>query len=80
MSKQKKMKNRGIVMLATFFGLLVFIFSPVFPGKVNGLDYMDNLFNTISKGSSYFIPATITEIEQYAGKMINVKFALADEK
>lgn len=80
MSVQKKLKGRGIVMLVTFFGLLAVIFSPVFPGKVNGLDYMDNLFNTISKGSSYFIPATITDSKQYAGKMINVKFTLLDEK
>lgn len=80
MSMQKKLKVRGIVMLVTFFGLLAVIFSPVFPGKVNGLDYMDNLFNEISKGSSYFIPAAIIESEKYAGKMIDVTFALADEK
>lgn len=80
MSMEKKLKVRGVVMLVTFFGLLTGIFSPVFPGKVNGLDYMDNLFNMISKGSSYFIPASITDSEKYAGKMINVTFALADEK
>jgi hypothetical protein len=80
MSMQKKMKQRGILMLVAFFGLLVAIFSPIFPGKVNGLDYMDNLFNMISKGSSYFIPESITATEQYAGKIIDVKFALDSEK
>jgi len=80
MSMQKKLKVRGLIMLATFFGLLVIIFSPVFPGKVNGLDYMDNMFNMISKGSSYFIPDSITASEQYAGKVIDVKINLADEK
>ncbi len=80
MSMQKKMKQRGILMLVAFFGLLVVIFSPIFPGKVNGLDYMDNLFNMISKGSSYFIPESITATEQYAGKIIDVKFALDSEK
>jgi hypothetical protein len=80
MSMQKKMKQRGILMLVAFFGLLVAIFSPIFPGKVNGLDYMDNLFNMISKGSSYFIPESITATEQYAGKIIDVKFALDSDK
>ncbi len=80
MSMQKKLKVRGIVMLLSFFGLLAVIFSPVFPGKVNGLNYMDNLFNKISKGSSYFIPASITDTEQYRGKMIDVAVVLADEK
>lgn len=67
-------------MLVTFFGLLVAIFSPVFPGNVNGLHYMDNLFNMISKGSSYFIPESITTSEQYAGKMIDVKIELETDK
>lgn len=67
-------------MLAFFLGLLVIIFSPVFPGKVNGLDYMDNLFNQISKGSSYFIPDTIKASEQYAGKLIAVKMKLETEQ
>ena len=51
MSMQSKLKTRGIVMLIIFIALLGVIFSPVFPGtgkKVNGLDYMDNLFNIIS--------------------------------
>lgn len=80
MSMQKKLKIRGIVMLATFFVLLFAIFSPIFPGRVNGLNYMDNLFNMISKGSSYFIPGSITASDQYAGEMIDVSFTLADEK
>jgi hypothetical protein len=80
MSTQSKLKGRGIVMLVTFFILLVVIFMPVFPGKVNGLDYMDNLFNMISKGSSYFIPKAMKDSEKFAGKMIDVKVAMADDK
>lgn len=67
-------------MLVAFFGLLIAIFSPIFPGKVNGLDYMDNLFNMISKGSSYFIPDSITASEQYAGKMIDVTIKLESDQ
>lgn len=66
-------------MLVSFAGVLAVIFSPVFPGKVNGLDYMDNLFNMVSKGSSYFIPASIKDSDKYAGKMIEVAINMADE-
>ena len=80
MSMQSRLKARGIVMLVIFAGILGVIFSPVFPGKVNGLDYLDNLFNMVSKGSSYFIPASIKDSEKYAGKMIDVTIKLGDEK
>lgn len=80
MSMQSKLKTRGIVMLIGFFVLLGAIFTPIFPGKVNGLDYMDNLFNMISKGSSYFIPDALKSTEDYAGQMIEVKIKLANEK
>jgi hypothetical protein len=66
-------------MLIAFAAILVVIFSPVFPGKVNGLDYMDNLFNMVSKGSSYFIPASMANSEKFAGKMVAVTIEMADE-
>ena len=81
MSMQAKLKTRGIIMLVAFFLLLAIIFMPVFPGKgkkTNGLDYMDNLFNTISKGSSYFIPESMKKVEKFAGKTIDVKLKLDD--
>ncbi|TKB08020.1 hypothetical protein [Desulforhopalus sp. IMCC35007] len=80
MSMQKKLKMRGIIMLLAFFALLLAIFSPIFPGKVNGLDYMDNMFNMISKGSSYFIPESIKATEQYAGKMIDVNIKMENDQ
>ncbi len=67
-------------MLIGFFILLAAIFTPIFPGKVNGLDYMDNLFNTISKGSSYFIPETLKSSDNYAGQMIDVKIKMDNDK
>lgn len=80
MSIQKKLKFRGIVMLVAFFALLAGIFSPVFPGKVNGLAYMDNLFNMISKGSSYFISLSMEDSQKFAGKTIDVTLTLANER
>ena len=45
----------GITLLVSFIIVLVIFFMPVFEGK-NGLDYLDNLYNSISKGSAYYIP------------------------
>jgi len=79
MSMQNKLRTRGIVMLVVFAGILGVVFSPVFPGKMNGLDYLDNLFNMVSKGSSYFIPASMENSEKYAGKLIDVTIEMGDE-
>lgn len=80
MSMQKKLKLRGIFMLISFFALLGIIFSPVFPGQKNGLDYMDNLFNMISKGSSYFIPQWMDTSDKAAGQSIDVTIKLKSDK
>lgn len=80
MSMQRKLKFRGIVMVVSFFVLLGIIFTPVFPGKMNGLDYMDNLFNMISKGSSYFIPQSILDSEKFAGQSFDVTIKMANDQ
>ena len=80
MSMQSKLKVRGIFMLISFFALLGVIFMPVFPGKMNGLNYMDNLFNMISKGSSYFIPKSLEESVKFAEKTIDAKIKMANDK
>ena len=77
MSMEQKLKTRGILTLVSFAVVLVLIFMPIFPGKVNGLDYMDNLFNMVSKGSSYFIPKAIEDSGGYSGKTIEVTIAMA---
>jgi hypothetical protein len=76
---QNRLKTRGILMLVSFFAILIVIFSPVFPGKTNGLDYMDNLFNMVSKGSSYFIPEAIKDSAKYAGNTIDVTIKMTDD-
>jgi len=53
--RNSKMFNLGGLLALSFLGVLLLIFSPVFDGK-NGLVYSDDLFNKLSKGSSYFIP------------------------
>jgi hypothetical protein len=67
-------------MVVSFFVLLGVIFSPVFPGKMNGLDYMDNLFNMISKGSSYFIPQSLAESDKFIEKTMDATITLSNDR
>ena len=79
MSMRKRLMTRGLVLLGSFFVVLVLIFTPIFPGKVNGLDYMDNLFNMISKGSSNFIAKVGEESKSLNGKSFEVSIKSGSE-
>lgn len=72
--------SKGIVLSLTFLGILILIFSPVFWGK-NGLDYSDDLFNKLSKGSSYFIPKVGENAKKFEGQSLDatVKLAKAED-
>ena len=73
--RHKKMFNLGVLLAISFLGVLVLIFSPIF-GGVNGLDYADNLFNKLSKGSSYFIPKLMKSDEKYLGTQFKAAIKL----
>ena len=73
MITDKKEFFGGIGLMALFLIVLIAIFLPLFNGQ-NGLNYLDNLFNAISKGSAYYIPALSQEVSQaQTGKPITVK-------
>jgi hypothetical protein len=72
MARHKKHLGLGIVLLISFFGVLVLIFSPVFPGGNNGLDFSDMMFNRLSKGSSFFIPKLTEQNKEFIGKTFSV--------
>lgn len=80
-SSQKKHLLMGLGMLAVFVVVLVAIFLPLFTGKdgakVNGLDYLDNLYNSISKGSAYYIPDLKEAGKPFAGKEISLDVNLS---
>lgn len=83
MATQAQYKTRGILLVVSFFAILVLIFMPVFPGpgkKVNGLDYLDNFFNELSKGSANYIKAERTKAEAYNGKDFSATLKLKTEK
>ena len=80
MSTNAQLKSKGLLLLASFFAILVAIFMPLFPGstgqKVNGLDYLDNFFNELSKGSAYYIPEQVKKAEEFAGQQLSVSLKM----
>ncbi len=79
MIAKKKEFFGGSLMLLAFIAVLIIIFSPVFKGQ-NGLEYLDALYNSISKGSAYYIPKVKEEAGKFAGKSIAVTLSMTDEK
>jgi hypothetical protein len=77
MIDNKKEFGLGFVMMGLFIAVLVTIFSPVFNGQ-NGMQYLDDLYNSISKGSAYYIPKSKEAAAEFNGKAIQVKFAMDD--
>ncbi len=77
MIENKKEFMLGFVMMVLFMAVLGVIFSPVFNGH-NGMEYLDNLYNSISKGSAYYIPASKEDAAKMTGKAIDVTFSMDD--
>jgi hypothetical protein len=76
--RHKKTFNMGIIMAVTFVGVLVLIFSPVFGGGKIGFEFSDDLFNKLSKGSSYFIEEIQQEVKPHQGANFAVSVKAAD--
>lgn len=76
----KKKLSVGLGMLCGFVIVLIIFFCPVLAGK-NGLDYLDDLYNSISKGSAYYIPKVQEEAaDPMVGKQISVTLEVADSQ
>ena len=67
-------------MALSFVGVLILIFSPIYGGGMNGLDFADDLFNKLSKGSSYFIPKLKEANKEFQGKPFAVTITLEKPK
>ena len=78
MIADKKEFYGGVGLLIGFVVVLVLIFSPLFKGQ-NGLEYLDDLYNSISKGSAYYIPKVQKETEAFAGKPFSATIEMADD-
>ncbi len=73
--RHAKFFNMGLLLAVTFLGVLFLIFQPLFDGK-NGLEFSDDLFNKLSKGSSYFIPEVLKGTEKLVGSNFSVNIKL----
>lgn len=70
----------GLALIVGFFMALFAIFSPLFPGGINALEYLDGTFNSISKDSAYYIPAVRKTASQHDGTQVMLDFAAADQQ
>lgn len=76
--RDKSLFNRGLMLMASFLVIFVSLFLPIWGGHGNGLDAADNMFNKLSKGSSYFIPGVQKQALEMNGKQVTVTAKVKD--
>jgi len=75
MIANKKEFYGGFALLVGFFVVLGVMFTPVFEGK-NALNYLDSLYNTISKGSAYYIPKLQKEVSEFKAEPVSMTITM----
>jgi hypothetical protein len=78
MITHKKEFYKGLGLLIAFFVILIIIFTPVFKGE-NALNYLDALYNSISKGSAYYIPKVKKETDKFKGNSVSVTLLMTNK-
>lgn len=68
----------GLLLSVSFLGVLVLIFSPVFGQGRNGLQFSDQLFNKLAKGSSYFVPELVAQLKGVEKQKLAVSIEMKD--
>jgi hypothetical protein len=64
----------GVILMVTFLIVLIGIFMPLFDGD-NALNALDNLYNSISKASAYYIPKVRHQVDDYQGGPVTLNLA-----
>ncbi len=77
MSARKKYLASGIVLIASFIAVLVAIFMPLLDGH-NSLEFLDNLYNSISKGSAYYVPDCQEKVAALGDASISAEVGMKD--
>jgi hypothetical protein len=75
----KKEFRIGLIMAICFFVVLFLMLSPLFGGK-NAFEAADDFFNSIAKGSTYYMGDLAKEAEKRKGKVVEVTVKLGDPK
>jgi hypothetical protein len=79
MIHNKKEFTGGFALLVVFFIVLFAMFQPLFDGH-NAMGYLDNLYNSISKGSAYYVDNLKEEAATVDGYQINVTMKMKSEE
>ncbi|MBN2061655.1 MAG: hypothetical protein JW882_14690 [Deltaproteobacteria bacterium] len=79
MSSQKQYILKGVMLIGSFLVVLCLLFFPLFNGH-NALEFLDNLYNSISKGSANYLPSVKEEILRSKNREIHVFFTMNGEK
>lgn len=79
MIHNKKEFTGGITLLVVFFIVLIAMFQPIFDGH-NAMGYLDNLYNSISKGSAYYVDNLKEEAQTVSGYQVNVTMKMQSEE
>ncbi len=75
-NNRKKAMAKGLALLISFSVVFVILFMPWFGDGMTGLEYSDDLFNKLSKGSSNFFAEIEPQIDTLKGKELDVTYAL----
>jgi hypothetical protein len=75
--KSNKELMLGIVLGVSFLVVLGLMFSPLFSGE-NALEAADRLFNSIAKGSTYYIPDVMKRMEAFKETKFEAMINLPD--
>lgn len=78
MIAHKKKFATGLILMGVFTVVLIGIFMPLFNGH-NGLEYLDNLYNSISKGSAYYIDTVRTEVQTLEQSDLTLNLTMGSE-
>ena len=79
MIHNKKEFSWGLGLIVAFFVVLIAMFQPLFDGH-NAMGYLDNLYNSISKGSAYYVDNLKEEAKTVSGYQVNVTMKMKSEE
>ena len=70
----------GVLMLLSFMGIYAYMMSPSFGDGRNGLEFSDDMFNSISKGSAQAVVlGEVKNADKWNGTTIEVNLTCKDE-
>jgi len=70
----------GVVLLVSFAAVFYYILTPSFGNGKNGLMYADDAFNSLSKGSAYFIPQEAKKVQAYGERNVDLSLRARDRE